>query len=133
MIAAEQVTRKPAGKPGVILFQIENEYDYFKDANEQQRVNHLKALRRDARDNGIDVPIFTCWTKQCRSSNDPELKEVFDGPNMYPRWNMQPVIDRLRSVRSEQPNAPVMIPELQGGWFSQVGGKLSEDQLAMVS
>src|SRR3954470_19933789 len=26
VIAAEQITRKPAGKPGVILFQIENEY-----------------------------------------------------------------------------------------------------------
>jgi hypothetical protein len=128
VIAAEQVTRKPPASAGVILFQIENEYDYFPDASESQRVSHLKALHRYVRDNGIDVPIFTCWTRQCRASGDAELKDVFDGSNMYPRWNLAPVLQRLQDLRRQQPNAPVAIPELQGGWFSQVGGKLSEDQ-----
>jgi hypothetical protein len=128
VIAAEQVTRKPVGQPGVILFQIENEYDLYHGLPEDARVNHLRALYQYATANGIDVPIFTCWTKQCRNSKDDLLRHVFDGPNMYPRWNMKAVEDRLRAVRAEQPNAPVMVPELQGGWFAQVGGKLSEDQ-----
>ncbi len=131
VIAAEQVTRKPVGQPGVILFQIENEYDLYHGLPEDARVNHLRALYEYATKNGIDVPIFTCWTKQCRNSKDDLLRHVFDGPNMYPRWNMKAVEDRLRAVRAEQPNAPVMVPELQGGWFAQVGGKLSEDQEGM--
>lgn len=131
VIAAEQVTRKPVGEPGVILFQIENEYDLYPGLPEDARVNHLRALYEYATNNGIDVPIFTCWTKQCRNSRDDLLRHVFDGPNMYPRWNMKAVEDRIRAVRAEQPNAPAMVPELQGGWFAQVGGKLSEDQEGM--
>jgi hypothetical protein len=128
VIASEQLTRKSPDKGGVILFQIENEYDFFAGPTDEQRVNHLRALATDARRNGIDVPLMTCWTKQCRSNPDPVLKDVFDGPNMYPRWNMNAVEERLVAVKREQPDAPGMVPELQGGWFSGVGGVLSEDQ-----
>ncbi|HUC86404.1 MAG TPA: beta-galactosidase, partial [Candidatus Acidoferrales bacterium] len=34
----------------------------------------------------------------------------------------------IEQLRREQPDAPLATTELQGGWFSQVGGKLSEDQ-----
>ena len=131
VIAAEQVTRKPKGHAGVILFQIENEYNLYGDLPEDARVNHLRALYKDATADGIDVPIFTCWTKQCRASHDDLLRNVFDGSNMYPRWNMKAVEDRLQALRTEQPNAPVIVPELQGGWFAQVGHQLSEDQPGM--
>ena len=128
VIAVEQVTQKPPGKAGVILFQIENEYDLYQGVSEEARVNHLRALYEYAVARGINVPIFTCWTKQCRNSNYEELANVFDGSNMYPRWNMQAVEDRLHTLHTAQPNAPVIVPELQGGWFAQVGHQLSEDQ-----
>jgi hypothetical protein len=131
VVAAEQVTRKPKGKAGVILFQIENEYDLYREMPEDARVNHLRALYDYATGNGIEVPIFTCWTKQCRGSNDERLRNVFDGSNMYPRWNMKAVEDRLHALHAAQTNAPVIVPELQGGWFAQVGHQLSEDQEGM--
>jgi hypothetical protein len=34
----------------------------------------------------------------------------------------------MEKLRREQPDAPLMTTELQGGWFSNVGGKLSQDQ-----
>ena len=131
VIAAEQVTHRPPGKAGVILFQIENEYDLYGGVPEEARVNHLRALYEYAVAKGIDVPIFTCWTKQCRNSNYEELRNVFDGSNMYPRWNMKAVEERLHTLHAAQPNAPVIVPELQGGWFAQVGHQLSEDQAGM--
>ena len=34
---------------------------------------------------------------------------------------------RIEKLKAEQPNAPAFVCELQGGWFSTVGGRLSED------
>lgn len=128
VVAAEQITRKPPGEKGVILFQIENEYDLFGGVPENQRVNHLKALYRASVEGGIDVPIFTCWTKQVRKTNDPDLKNVFDTANTYPRWNMGVTAGQVSGTKRDQPHAPGMVAELQGGWFAHVGGELSEKQ-----
>ncbi|HVW19982.1 MAG TPA: beta-galactosidase [Opitutaceae bacterium] len=130
VIAAAQVTKRPPHTGGVILFQIENEYDLFHPPSltESARIAHLKALYRAAVDGGIEVPIFTCWTKQVRGSTDPDLSQVFDAFNSYPRWGIDGTAKRIRDLQAAQPDAPVMISELQGGWFSGVGGKLSEDQ-----
>ena len=127
VIAKEQISHKPAGQPGTILVQIENEYDYA-GLPQNVMVGQLKALRKDAKANGIDVPLFTCWTWPVRKRVDPELRDVFDGSNMYDRHNIRGSVSTVAALRQAQPNAPVMIPELQGGWFSQVGGTLSEDQ-----
>ena len=128
VIAKHQITRKAPGQPGVVMMQIENEYDYchFPD---DVKIGQLTALAADARADGIDVPLFTCWTHQIRGSTNALLRGVFDACNFYPRWGVEgelrPAIARLRA---QQPDAPQMTTELQGGWFSQVGGKLSQDQ-----
>lgn len=128
VIAKHQITRKSKGKPGVILVQLENEYDYAKFPD-QVKINHIKALAQYARDAGIDVPFMTCWTHQVRGSSDPVLREVFDSCNFYPRWNVDRELNpNIAKLHSEQPDAPLMTTELQGGWFSQVGGELSQDQ-----
>lgn len=127
VIAPEQLTHKPKGGHGVILFQIENEYDYAGGSTDE-RENHLRALYQFAKADGIDVPIFTCWTHEIRGSLDPDLSQVFDGANEYPRWNVKAARNDVMKAKAAQPNAPGMIPELQGGWFSQLGGILSEDQ-----
>ena len=128
VIAKHQITRQPPGSPGVILFQVENEYD-FAGLPGEVKANQVKALAQYALLDGIDVPLFTCWTHQVRGSRDPVLRQLFDCCNFYPRWNVEvelrPGIEKLRR---EQPDAPMGTTELQGGWFSQVGGTLSEEQ-----
>jgi hypothetical protein len=128
VLAAEQLTRKSKGAHGIILFQIENEYDFNHAGNREQKENHLRALYQYAQADGIEVPIMTCWTKEIRGSHDPLLSQIFDGANEYPRWKVENVYRDVMKAKSEQPNAPGMVPELQGGWFAQLGGILSEDQ-----
>jgi hypothetical protein len=135
IIAAEQITHKPKGAHGVILFQIENEYDSVKDTTED-REDHLRSLYRDAVADGIDVPIFTCWTKETRSNKDPFLSQVFDGANQYPFWNVkniEGVREAVLKAKREQPTAPGMVPELQGGWFSQIGGGQNDLSAAQIN
>ena len=127
VIAKHQITRKAPGAPGVILVQLENEYDYARFSDDVKR-NQVKALGEFARADGIDVPLFTCWTHPVRGQDDPLLRQVFDACNFYPRWNVDSVQKDIEQLRREQPDAPLATTELQGGWFSQVGGKLSEDQ-----
>ncbi len=127
VIAKHQITRKKPGQKGVILYQIENEYDYAAGSDEVH-LNQLHALAEQALADGIDVPLISCWTHQIRTTKDPILKAVVDCPNFYPRWGVEGTLRSIVAARNEQPGKPVMITELQGGWFSEVGGLLAEDQ-----
>ncbi len=128
VIARHQITRKLLGSPGVILVQVENEYD-FAHFPDDVKINYVKALAEDARADGIDVPLITCWTHEVRGSTDPVLRQIFDCCNFYPRWNVEDELgSSIPELRREQPDAPLATTELQGGWFAQVGGMLSEDQ-----
>lgn len=133
VIAPEQVTRRRPGTGGVILVQIENEYDLYQPIPAAERVPALKALYEAAVAGGIDVPIFTCWTRQCRDSADPELAKVFDAINSYPRFKIEETAQHLAALEAAQPDAPEMISELQGGWFGRVGGLLSQDQPGLTA
>ncbi|MGC3990394.1 MAG: beta-galactosidase [Chthoniobacteraceae bacterium] len=128
IIAKHQITRKAPGQPGVILVQVENEYDSAKFSDEI-KVNQVKALAQFVRADGIDVPLISCWTKQVRGSTDPVLRQIFDCCNFYPRWSVVGQLGKeISKLRREQPDAPLATTELQGGWLSTVGGKLSERQ-----
>lgn len=121
----EQVTRKPQGEKGIILIQIENEYNHHGCAGKE---NLLRALYQSVRKSGMDIPVFTCLTNECRASNDKELSQVFDSDNYYVGLNSAPdCAHRMADLRRRQPDAPGMVTELQGGWFSLVTGGLSED------
>ncbi|MDE3136996.1 MAG: beta-galactosidase [Acidobacteriota bacterium] len=124
VIARHQITR---GGP-IVLMQLENEYDYWK-LKEESKAAYVTALAEMAWSAGIEVPLLTCWTRQVREHPNAALGHVFDCCNFYPRWNiLKEVPPALAQLRQAQPNAPQSITELQGGWFSEVGGKLSEDQ-----
>lgn len=124
-LADEQLTRKPAGEKGIILLQIENEYNHH-GCNGKEEL--LKALYQSAKRNGMDIPIFTCLTEECRSSKDKELSQVFDSDNYYVGLSSAPdCAHRMVNLKREQPDAPGFVTELQGGWFSLVTGRLSED------
>jgi hypothetical protein len=125
VFAREQITRKPKGAKGIILVQIENEYDHDKS---REKIKVLRALYEAAKKAGIEVPIFTCLTRECRASKDPELSQVFDMDNYYVAQNAAPsCAERMVSLRATQPDAPGFVMELQGGWFSLVGGSLAEE------
>lgn len=125
-LAAEQITRKPKGAKGIIMIQIENEYDAHGCEGKE---TFLRALYRSVRSNGFDVPVFTCLTRECRNSGDPELSQVFDCDNYYVGGlsDTPSCAYRMADLRRKQPNAPGFVTELQGGWFSLVTGRLSEE------
>ena len=125
VFAREQITRKPKGAKGIILVQIENEYDYHKAPDKPKL---LRALFDAVKKSGVDVPVFTCRTEETRGSADPVLSQVFDCDNLYVALDGAPgCAQRMVSLRAQQPNAPAFVTELQGGWFSLVGERLSEE------
>ena len=128
VIAKHQITRKAPGQPGVILMQVENEYDWVSKLSDEAKIKHVKALAEFARADGMDVPLITCWTRQVRGSNDPVLRQIFDCCNFYPVWEVDSILENIEKLRQEQPDAPLGTTELQGGQFAKIGGKLSEDQ-----
>lgn len=116
-----------AGGP-VIMIQIENEYDYWK-IPDQAKINYITALAHMVWDAEIDIPVITNWVSQARQNTDPVMARIMDTGDFYPRWNIQKeVVPALATLRKEEPTSPIGIAELQGGWFSQYGGKLSQDQ-----
>jgi Glycosyl hydrolases family 35 len=118
VVAKHQITRKAPGQPGVILFQLENEYNYAQ-FSEPIKAAYVKSLAQDALAGGIDVPLFTCWTRGMRDNPDPVLSNIFDSCNFYPKWNVDSTLNDVRSLRAQQPDAPLMTTELQGGWFTE--------------
>jgi len=129
VIAKHQITRQPRGHPGIILVQLENEYDFVKPKlPEEVMLNQIKVLAQAAQTNGIEVPLFTCLTHAVRGATDPLVRQVFDTCNFYPLWKVDGVQGKIDQLRREQRDAPLTTTELQGGWFAKVGGKLSEEQ-----
>jgi len=125
VIQRHQIT---VGGP-IIMVQIENEYDFSPPLPDAEKREYLRALAQMAWSNGIDVPLITCWTKQARQNSDPDMARLMDTCNFYPRWEVtNQVFPALDWLRKQEPNCPLGITELQGGWFSQFGGQLSVDQ-----
>lgn len=54
-VADEQITRKPVGDKGIILIQIENEYNHHGCDGKEKL---LKALYSSVRKSGMDIPGF---------------------------------------------------------------------------
>lgn len=123
------ITNVPKGSTGVILWQLENEYDWNgAGLSSEVRADVLRALARASLDSGIDVPLFTCETMDKAFRDDPLLRShVFNTTNKYPNYDMHPLIEAIEKVAEYQPEALRGITELQGGWFSEVGSRgLSE-------
>ena len=124
-----QITRQPAGKPGIISWQLENEYNYDGAHSPQVHHDQLLALAHDARDLGIDVPLFTCQTNGPLLRQDAFLKaNVLETLNAYPKYDMKNFARGLDGLGNYQPEKLRSMTELQGGWFADVGGKLSAAQ-----
>ena len=123
-----QITHRPEGKTGIILWQIENEYDYAQQPEAVKR-GQISALVHDSRDLGIDVPLFTCQSRGVNYKSDPFIDaNVIDTVNSYPKYDMNGHRRGIEGLRRYQPDKFMQITEQQGGWFGQVGGKLAADQ-----
>ncbi len=121
VIAKHQLSRKPVGKAGVFLFQVENEYDYPPFPVEVKR-RYVESLVEGALANGIDVPLFINWGRCVLGAKNSLLHRVFDTMDFYPRANVNSAQGSIDAMRRSQPDAPLMTAELQGGWFTGVGG-----------
>jgi hypothetical protein len=128
VVVKHQLTHKPVGAHGVILWQVENEYGDDRPGDDEKR-NYVKDLMVRSIQDGIDIPIFTCWTSATRyPKGDPILSQAYDNPNEYPRWNIEEAVDGIADQHRAEPWAPKMVTEFQGGWFGQVGGKAAQEQ-----
>ena len=123
VIGPLQVTQ---GGP-IILFQIENEINFWHEPSQEKQA-YLAYLAQLAGDAGIDVPLFTNLAQEARNNSDPVMARITDSIDSYPRWKVDSVAAPLAQLRREESHAPLGIAELQGGWFAQIGGKLSVQQ-----
>ncbi|MGC8539348.1 MAG: beta-galactosidase [Phycisphaerae bacterium] len=120
VIAKHQITRKGPGEPGVMIFQVENEYDYAPFSNSVKQT-YVESLVTGALKNGIEVPLFINWGQCVVGAENPLLRRVFDTMDFYPGWGVDGVLGSIEWMRKHQGDAPLMTAELQGGWFSGVG------------
>ncbi len=128
-----QIINREKGEGGIILFQIENEFNRIKWFPKEGKKIYLERLAETARKNGIEVPLVTCWTDEARNVTDGPLNGVLDMVNSYPRWNVEGSFGRLIDQQLKtQPGKPLVSGELQGGWMSEVGGRLSWEQDGLV-
>lgn len=130
-----QITRRKPHTGGVILFQIENEYNRVTWFPHEAKRNYLESLARDARALGIDVPLITCWTSEARNVKDGPLGGVLDMVNSYPKWQVEKRFGgQINPQLKTQPGKPLASAELQGGWCCELGWPLfwQQDGLAPV-
>lgn len=146
IIRRHQITE---GGP-IILMQIENEMD-FTDVSEAEQLEYMRFLARLAWDAGIQVPLISNVSSVVRDHSDPDMARIIDVCDFYPRWSFltdnelprttagltmeekvglsdRAVLASLRKMRKDEPNAPLSVAELGTGYYSKIGGKLSEDE-----
>lgn len=135
VVAPFQITRKPSGGKGVILFQIENEYERVRWFPHDAKRHYLEQLASIVRNDGIDVPVITCWTSESRNVKSGPLNGVIDMVNSYPRWQIKQRFGGLINTQLlSQPGKPLVSGELQGGWCCELGWQnfWEQDGLAPV-
>lgn len=94
-VAGEQVTRRAPGTGGTILCELPAGGDL------KARLAALVAA-------GIDVPIFACDLPQCRDSDDPMLRQVFDSLGAVGGADRLRLSANLEALESAQPDAPAL-------------------------
>jgi hypothetical protein len=134
----------------IILMQVENEID-FTDVPEAEQREYIRFLANLAWDAGIQVPLISNVSTVVRDRSDPDMARIIDVCDFYPRWSFltdnelptntagltmeekvglsdRAVLASLRKMRKDEPNAPLSVAELGTGYYSKIGGKLSEDE-----
>ncbi len=129
VVEPHQIIHKAKKSGGVILWQIENEFNRINWFTKETKKDYLVKLTEFVRSKGIEIPIITCWTNESRNVTDGLLNGVLDMVNSYPKWNVEKSFGKLINLQIRtQPGKPLVSGELQGGWLSEIGGALSWNQ-----
>jgi len=127
-----------AGNGGkIIAAQIENEYDHLLEYGEEpigkeEAVAYFLRLKCIMEECGINVPKFANEAAFLRG------RGVIDTRTYYPNipglwmWEFDLFDDKITEAVREQPDCPIMILELQAGWFAQIGVPIYEPQVNVI-
>lgn len=121
----------------IIAAQIENEYDHLIEYGEetitvQNAIDYFVFLKEAMEEYGIDVPKFANEAEFLRG------RGIIDTRTYYPNipglwmWEFERFEEKLISSKKSQADSPIMILELQAGWFSQIGAPTYEPGLDVV-
>ncbi len=124
---AEQINSHLITNGGTIIAaQVENEYDHLMEYGEEQiseedAVKYFMFLKDTMEEYGIDVPKFANEAEFLRGKGIIDTRTYY--PNIPGKWmsEYERFEQKLLSSKKTQEDAPVMILELQAGWFSQIG------------
>lgn len=124
---AEQINKHLITNGGTIIAaQVENEYDHLMEYGEEQisvedAVKYFMFLKDAMEEYGIDVPKFANEAEFLRGKGIIDTRTYY--PNIPGLWmsEYERFEEKLLSSKVTQSDAPVMILELQAGWFSQIG------------
>ncbi|WP_051432760.1 glycoside hydrolase family 35 protein, partial [Promicromonospora kroppenstedtii] len=112
LVAERQVTR---GGP-VLMVQVENEYGAYGDDPLPERQQYLRALVDLTREQGIEVPLFTCDQADDEMLARGGLPELHKTATFGSRST-----ERLEILRRHQATGPLMCMEFWNGWFDSWG------------
>lgn len=115
----------------IILIQVENEYDHLIEEtklvkNKKVAKEYLLTLLKFLRDAGINIPAFTNEGRCILGT------EIINTHTYYPNipwiwmWEFNDFDRKIEESRKLQPDKPLMILELEAGWFAQYGQPLYE-------
>ncbi|MBN2191013.1 MAG: beta-galactosidase [Candidatus Aureabacteria bacterium] len=122
----------------VVLVQIENEYDHLLEempeitGSKETARKYLLKLLDIVRGTGIDVPAFTNEGSCILGT------EIINTHTYYPNipwiwmWEFNDFDRKMDDSLRLQPDKPVMMMELEAGWFAQFGKPLYEVEYEAV-
>lgn len=124
---AEQINSHLITNGGTIIAaQVENEYDHLMEYGEEpisveDAVKYFMFLKDAMEEYGINVPKFANEAEFLRGKGIIDTRTYY--PNIPGLWmsEYERFEQKLLSSKETQSDAPVMILELQAGWFSQIG------------
>ncbi len=110
----------------IIAAQVENEYDHLMEYGEEpisleDAISYFMFLKGSMEEYGINVPKFANEAEFLRGKGIIDTRTYY--PNIPGLWmsEYERFEQKLLSSKETQPDAPIMILELQAGWFSQIG------------
>lgn len=124
---AKQINKHLITNGGTIIAaQIENEYDHLIEYGEetitvQDAIDYFTFLEKAMNDAGINIPKFANEAEFLRG------RGIIDTRTYYPfipgLWmnEFERFETKLLESKKTQSDSPIMILELQAGWFSQIG------------
>ncbi len=121
----------------IIAIQIENEYDHLMEYGEEHITQedamiYFIFLKGTMEEVGIDIPKFANEAAFLRG------KGIIDTRTYYPNipglwmWEFGLFENKIIESKKSQPDCPVMILELQAGWFAQIGVPDYNPQLDLI-